>query len=328
MRFFLSVKKNLVPLLALSIGGGLVAGYRVDLSFLKPLVGVLLYVMIFPMMVTLSTGDVLKSLKSWKPMALSLAINFVLAPGIAIFLGRVFLGEEPMMALGLYLAAVLPTSGMTASWTGLAEGNLRLSLAMMSVNLLAAAFLLPFYLRLFSTGGMALGGAAVFSSVLKVVLIPLVLGDATRRLLLKRFGSEGYRAMKPIFGGVSSLGVILVVFIAVAMKSPVIVDQWPLAIRTLAPVGVLYAVLMGVSHWAGRLFLRRADAVALVYATTMRNLTIALGILMSVSGESMAVFLLALAYMVQVPVGAVYMKISRRGAVKQAMTKLAEVGNV
>lgn len=327
MRLLLSVKKNLVPLLALSIGGGLAAGYRVDLSFLKPLVGVLLYVMIFPMMVTLSVGDVFKSLKSWKPMVLSLVINFVLAPGVALLLGRLFLQEEPMMALGLFLAAVLPTSGMTASWTGLAEGNLRLSLAMMSVNLIAAAFLLPFYLRLFSTGGMAMEGTAVFGSVMKVVLMPLVLGDVTRRLILKRFGSEGYEAMKPFFGGISSLGVVLVVFIAVAMKSPVIIGQWPLAVRTLAPVGILYGVLMGVAHWAGRLFLRREDAVALVYATTMRNLTIALGILMSVSGESMAVFLLALAYMVQVPVGAVYMRGLRRRASRQATIKLAEAGS-
>lgn len=295
-------------MLFVSIATGLFFGYHYNMGFLKPAVGYLLFFMIYPMMITLSIGEVLNSFKDWRAIALSLAINFVLAPAAAYFLGKMFFPGEPMLFTGLMLMAILPTSGMTASWTGLSGGNLKLALVMMSVNLLAAAFLLPIFLNFFISGLAVVDTGLVFNSVLKVVLIPLVLGDVTRRLIIKRYGEPGFKAFKPALGGMSSLGVISVVFIAVSLKSQAIIGQWPLALRTLLPVALLYGVILASAHILGRRMLSDEDALALVYATAMRNLTIALGILMVAFGESLAVFLLALAYMVQVPLAAAYMK--------------------
>lgn len=328
IRILSGIKDRLSFLLVLSIVGGLFFGYNNDMRFLKPLIAYLLFLMIYPMMITLSVGEVVKSLSDWKAIGLSLAINFIIAPAVALVLGKIFFSNEPMLFTGLMLMAILPTSGMTASWTGLSGGNLKLSLVMMSVNLLAAAFLLPLYLNVFVSGVALVDTGMVFSSVLKVVLIPLVLGDATRRLIIKKYGDSKYRGLKPALGGASSIGVVSVVFIAVSLKSPVIIGQLTLALRTLVPVVILYAMILAVSHMLGRRLLSADDAIALVYSTTMRNLTVSLGILMVAFGESLAVFLLAIAYMVQVPLAAGYMKLIKFADERKEIKMSLEVGNV
>ena len=322
------IKDKLSLLLVLSIVGGLFFGYNNDMRFLKPLVAYLLFLMIYPMMITLSIEEVVKSFRDWKAIGLSLAINFIFAPAVALALGKLFFSNEPMLFTGLMLMAILPTSGMTASWTGLSGGNLKLSLVMMSVNLIAAAFLLPLYLNFFVSDVAVVDTGMVFTSVLKVVLIPLLLGDATRRLIIKKYGKSKYKGLKPALGGASSIGVVSVVFIAVALKSPAIIGQWTLALRTLVPVVMLYVMILAISHILGSKLLSVEDSLALVYSTTMRNLTIALGILMVAFGESLAVFLLALAYMVQVPLAAGYMKLIKFADERKRIKMSLEVGNV
>ena len=59
-----------------------------------------------------------------KAQLLAQAINFAVIPFVAFALGRLWFPEQPYFALGLLLASLLPTSGMTIAWTGFAKGNL------------------------------------------------------------------------------------------------------------------------------------------------------------------------------------------------------------
>ena len=63
-----------------------------------------------------------------------------------------------------------------------------------------------------------------------------------------------------------------------------------------------------ISTVAGKLFLPRGDAIALVYGTVMRNLSIALALAMSAFGSasSDAALVITLAYIIQVQSAAWY----------------------
>ena len=65
-----------------------------------------------------------------------------------------------------------------------------------------------------------------------------------------------------------------------------------------------------VSTLIGKMLFTRNDAIAMVYGTVMRNLSIALAIALGVFGEkgTDAALLIALAYIVQVQAGAWYIK--------------------
>lgn len=49
--------------------------------------------------------------------------------------------------LGLLLAALLPTSGMTISWTGFAKGNLEAAVQLTVVGLVLGSIASPFYAK-------------------------------------------------------------------------------------------------------------------------------------------------------------------------------------
>lgn len=309
-RFLKFIKKNLPYLIVLFLALGLAYGYFFKSAYLKSYVTAVLFLMIYPMMINLKVTDVFKSINNVKPLLLSLGINFILAPIAAFILGKLFFGDEPMLLVGIILIGLIPTSGMTASWTGLAKGNLRLSLVMISVNLLLSLIMIPIYLKVFLGEIVTIETMVILKSLLKVVIIPLILGDLTRRMIIKVFGMDKYKEIKPNFSGVSSLGVLLIVFIAMALKSKTIINRLDLVLLSIIPLIILYIIIIATSHFIGKKILKPKDRTALVYATTMRNLTIALGLSLSSFGESLAVFLIAIGYIVQLPIAAFYMKIA------------------
>ena len=140
----------------------------------------------------------------------------------------------------------------------------------------------------------------------------MVAGNATRRLLLRRYGWEGFRQLKPTFGGLSSVGVMLIVFIAMTMRSRAILADPVTSASVVVPLIVFYVAVVAVGSRLGSLFLDDAQRVALVYATSMRNLSIAVAIV--VAAEMLptgAVLPIALAYILQPPLGVVYMHYRR-----------------
>ncbi|WP_432661787.1 hypothetical protein R9X47_14565 [Wukongibacter baidiensis] len=306
------IKKNLSYLIVVFIALGLLYGYFSKPSYLKNYVSAVLFLMIYPMMINLKVTDVFKSFNNIKPLLLSVIINFIIAPIAAFILGKMFFSNEPMLLVGMILIGLIPTSGMTASWTGLAKGNLQLSLVMISVNLLLSIFMIPIYLKLFLGQIVTIKTIVILKSLLKVVIVPLILGDLTRRLIIKGFGMEKYKEIKPNFSGISSLGVLMIVFIAMALKSKTIIGRLDLVFMSIIPLVILYILIIAISHLVGNKTLNYEDRTALVYATTMRNLTIALGLSLSSFGESLAVFLIAIGYIVQLPIAAFYMKLTAR----------------
>lgn len=302
-------KKNLMKLVPVTIITALTIGYLFDTSSMKGLITYVLFLMIYPMMINLNTFDVFKTFQNPKKIIVATLINFLISPLLAILLSRLFFSNYPSLAFGMLVMSILPTSGMTASWTGLSGGNLKFSLAVMSSNLLLSIVFLPLYLGLLNNTGMTVETSVIMGSLLKVVVLPLLLGDATRRIILKVKGPKMYKKAKPYFGEVSSFFVLIIIFIAVSLKSKMILSNPSLALYVMIPMTLFYIILMGVSHLIGKRF-EKPDQIALVFSTTMRNLTIALGIVMGIEGGSLAVFLMALSYMIQLPIATFYHHLS------------------
>ena len=306
--FLKFVKKNLPILIIFSITFGLIFGYFSNPKFLKQYIDFILFLMIYPMMINLKVTDVFKSFTNIKPLLISLAINFLFVPFVAFGLGKMFFSDSPMLFVGLILIGLIPTGGMTASWTGLANGNLKLSLVLISINLTVSIIAVPIYLNLFVGDIVNIDTLIILKSLIKVVVIPLILGDITRRLIIKYKGPKKYQAIKPNLGGVSSLGVLLIVFVAMALKSKTILTQLDLVLISVIPLILFYIIVLFFSHFIGKKTMSDENRIALVYSTSLRNLTIALGISLTSFGESLAVFLVAIGYVIQLPVAALYMK--------------------
>src|SRR5690606_1227796 len=96
---------------------------------------------------------------------------------VAFALGRLWFPEQPYLALGLLLAALLPTSGMTIAWTGFAGGNLAAAVKMTVIGLILGSLVTPFYVQWLMGATVPVDLAAIFLQIAVVVFLPLIAGQ-------------------------------------------------------------------------------------------------------------------------------------------------------
>jgi len=327
----IALKQNLIYVVIASLVGGLAFGQVAGpgtKGLLKTAVVPVLFLMIYPMMINIDLREILHVRTHAKVVGLTLLLNFGFAPLLAVGLGRLFFAGSVGYTIGLYFIALIPSSGMTAAWTGLAGGDLEAALVAMSVNLLAAIAILPAYLSVLIPGSVGFEPTALYRQLATVIVGPMVAGTITRSVILRRYDTDGLKRLKPVFGGVSSLGVMLIVFIAMTMRSTAILSDPITSATTIIPLLGFYAVILAVGAGIGRLLLSDELGISLVYVTSMRNLSIAVAIVVaSDSLPTEAVLPIALAYIIQPPLGAVYMHY-RRDVVDEGLSVRDAVANM
>ncbi|MCG6906279.1 MAG: bile acid:sodium symporter [Desulfobacteraceae bacterium] len=308
------INQNLVTAIPVMMALGFGYGILCDPALLKRLIVPLTFLMVYPMMVTLNLRRVFSG-GDGRAQLLSQAINFAIIPFLAYGAGRLFFPQQPYMALGLLLAGLVPTSGMTISWTGFAGGNTAAAVKMTVIGLSLGSIATPFYVKFLLGTAIAVDLLAVGQQILVIVFLPMALGFATRQALIRRFGQQGFQTrLAPRFPGLSTLGVLGIVFVAMALKARAIAGAPDLLLAILAPLALVYAANYLLSTFLGRLLLPREDAIAMVYGTVMRNLSIALAIAINAFGPqgSTAALVVAMAYVIQVQSAAWYVKFTDR----------------
>jgi len=312
-KILMRINKNLVYAIPVFMLAGFLFGGAVDASIsrkMKLLIIPLTFLMVYPMMVTLNIQH-LKQGMNLKLQGIAQCINFAIIPFIAFFLGKWFFPDQPYMALGLLLAALLPTSGMTISWTGFAKGNMGAAINMTVIGLTLGSLATPFYVNGLLGATVEVEILKVMQQILFIVFLPMGLGYVTRQALLKKYSMAEFKEkIAPRFPALSTIGVLGIVFVAMALKARTIIQSPSLILVIFIPLLLLYLINFGLSTLAAKIFFNRGDGIALVYGTVMRNLSIALAIAINAFGEAgaNAALVIALAYIIQVQSAAWYVK--------------------
>jgi ACR3 family arsenite efflux pump ArsB len=308
------INKNLVIVIPLMMVFGFVYGIYNDAAFLKKFIVPLTFLMVYPMMVTLKVKTVFQGGDA-KAQLLTQLINFGIIPFITFGIGILFFKNQPFMALGLLLAGLVPTSGMTISWTGFANGNVAAAIKMTVIGLTAGSLATPFYVQYLMGAQIKVSILSVMQQIAIIVFLPMILGFITQRLLIRFFGQSDFqKRIGPRFPGLSTIGVLGIVFVAMALKAKVIAATPQMLLTILAPLAIIYGINYLLSTMVGRQMLSREDGIALVYGTVMRNLSIALAIAINAFGEkgASAALVVAMAYIIQVQSAAWYVKLTDR----------------
>jgi len=308
------IQKNLVWTIPVSMIFGLIYGYLFNAAPLKQFIIPVTFIMVYPMMVTLNVKSVFKG-QDFKLQLVTQIINFIFIPIIVFFIGKIFLtGNDPKFALwavGLFLIGVLPTSGMTISWTGFAKGNKEAAIKMVVFGLVIGSLAAPIFTKIFMGATIEVNMLHMFKQIAIFVFFPLFVGLFTQFVGMKKFGKKTWNEkIKPKFPPFSALGVVLIAFLAMSLKAKNIIANPGDILIILIPLTVFYLISYILLTIVGRLFFKREDAIAMVFGVVMRDLSIALAIAMTAFGkEGMTIALLiALAYIIQIQSAAWYVK--------------------
>ncbi len=312
--FLIKINKRLVVAIPAMMAAGYLLGITATpatLKNLKALIMPLTFLMVYPMMVALNIKHLQEGIKNVRLQVATQFINFAIIPFVAFFLGKYFFPEQPYLALGLLLASLLPTSGMTISWTGFAKGNLYAAINMTVIGLTLGSLATPLYVQVLLGAKVDVDLMLVVKQILLIVFFPMALGYVTRQVFLKKYGPQEFKkTWAPRFPSLSTVGVLGIVFVAIALKARGVSENPAILGSIFVPLLIIYSFNYALSTVVGKLFFVRGDAIALVYGTVMRNLSIALAIAINAFGSKGAdtALIIALSYIIQVQSAAWYVK--------------------
>lgn len=153
--------------------------------WIVPHISVLLGITMFGMGMTLSTDDLKQAFIQPKQVAIGVVAQYTFMPLLAYVLAT-GLRLPPEIASGVILVGCCPGGTASNVMTYLARGNVALSVAMTSVTTLLAPIITPVLTLLLASKWLPVSAGDMFLSVVKIVLIPIILGVAVQSLFGKR----------------------------------------------------------------------------------------------------------------------------------------------
>jgi len=284
----------------ISLVSGLAVGYFVDTSILHYLINPLLLSLLLPIMVVIEYKKAL-SPQNLKLQVITQVYNFTVIPLLAWLFVSFFLAQQPDVSFGFLMYMLLPTAGISIFWTKQCGGNTLNSIKTMLFGLLIGALVTPFYLYLILGDSLVFDSIKIIKTNLAFLLIPLVIGYLIQKALLKKYSAEEFMQLKPKIMKISNISIIMMVFIGISMKSHTLLSNPRLIVQILLPILLFYTLQYLLSHFVGGLFLNNPDRISFVYSTTLKNISLALGISISLMQENASgvIILISLTYIIQ-----------------------------
>ncbi|PPA71103.1 bile acid:sodium symporter family protein [Jeotgalibacillus proteolyticus] len=182
---------------------------------------ILLGIVMFGMGLTLKPVDFKVVAKRPIPVVLGVAAQFIVMP-LGAFVIALILNLPPELAAGLVLLGSVPGGTASNVMVYLAKGNLALSVAMTSLSTLLAPIATPLLLLLLVGQWMPVDAVAMFTSILQVIILPIVLG-----FVIQRIAPKAVESSLPVIPLISVAAILIIVGVVTGANGPnVITAGW------------------------------------------------------------------------------------------------------
>lgn len=252
------------------IGLGLIAGdtiqvlsqievYRVNIP-----VAILVWLMIYPMMLKVDFGALSQWRQHMKGMGVTLGVNWLIKPFTMAFFAWLFFKVifagfmTPEQAQGYIAGAILlgaaPCTAMVFVWSYLTHGDANYTLTQVAINdlVLLVAFI-PIVSFLLGMTHIAIPYGTLLTSVIVFVVIPLLAGYVTHKILIASKGKDWFEnvflvRLKPV----SILALLSTLVLLFAFQGKQIIAN-PLHILLIAiPLAIQTYFIFFVAWFMGR----------------------------------------------------------------------------
>ena len=218
-------------------------------------IAICLFFMMYPIMVKIDFAEVVRAVKTPKPVALTLFINWAIKPFTmyliaSFFLGYLFNGFLPGTEIiktgqevelwrsyisGAVLLGIAPCTAMVLMWSYLAKGNDGLTLVMVAINSLTMLVLYaPLGGFLLGVNAMPIPWQTILFSVMIYVALPLVAGYFSRKWIIKSKGLEWFNTKFLYWLTPISISALLATLVLLFSFKGEIIIGYPLTILWIA----------------------------------------------------------------------------------------------
>ena len=284
-------------------------------------VGLLIWVMIIPMLMKVDFSALAEMRSHVRGIGVTLFVNWLVKPISMAFLGWLFIRElfAPLLPpeqidsyiAGLILLAAAPCTAMVFVWSRLTNGHPLFTLSQVAINdsIMVFAFA-PIVAFLLGMSSITVPWDTLLTSVVLYIVIPVMIAQALRKMLLKK-GQAVFDAAMEKIGPWSISALLATLVLLFAFQGEAIIKQ-PLIIALLA-VPILIQVIFnsGLAYWLNRAVGEAHNVAcpsALIGASNFFELAVAAAI--SIFGfESGAALATVVGVLIEVPVMLAVVKI-------------------
>ena len=255
-------------------------------------VAVFIWVMIYPMMVNVDFASLKDVGKKPKGLCITLVINWLIKPFTMAALGILFFEYifadyvDPQTAkeyiAGMILLGVAPCTAMVFVWSQLVRGDANYTLVQVSINDIIMVFAFaPIAAFLLGVTNIVVPWETLLLSVVLYVVIPLVAGYITRRILDSSGDHERISSFTASIKPISVLGLLATVVLLFGFQAQTIIDK-PVVIALIAiPLLIQgYGIFIIAYGWAylWRVPFSTAAPAALIGTSNFFELAVAVAI--------------------------------------------------
>ena len=174
-------------------------------SWMTSYTTIFLVIAMFGMGTNIDTRDFKELIKNPKEVLIGSLAQFTIMPLLAWFLAIVFHVNKDI-ALGIILVGSCPGGTASNVITHIARGDVSMSVSMTILSTLLAPIITPSLIYLLAGRWVDISIIAMFKSVIKVILLPVLLG-----ISIKKMNPTVISKSKDVFPLISSLAIILII---------------------------------------------------------------------------------------------------------------------
>jgi arsenite transporter len=259
--------------IAVGIGLGYVSGDSIEvlsnfnLYNVNIPIAILIWAMIYPMMLQIDFASLKDIGKSPKGVVWTVIINWAIKPFTMAFFAWIFFYHiygawiDPSMAqeyiAGAILLGAAPCTAMVFVWSYLSDGDPTYTLVQVSVNdILILILFIPIVAFLLGITDIAIPYNTLVTSIVAFVVIPLVAGYLTHKILVRKKGMKWYtNQFLPKFKPVSISALLLTLILLFAYQGDRILDE-PVVILLIAVPLIIQTYFIFFVAWYGGKWLK------------------------------------------------------------------------
>lgn len=297
-------------------GGSIEVMNSLEIANVNIPVAVLIWLMIYPMMLQIDFTSIKKVGEKPRGIVWTVVINWLIKPFTMAFFAWIFFTKlysawiDPALA-GEYIAGAIllgaaPCTAMVFVWSYLSDGDPNYTLVQVSVNdLIILVAFVPIVGLLLGITDVVIPYETLVASVVIFVVIPLVAGVITQRILVNSKGEEWFKKeFLPKLKPISIIALLVTLIFLFAFQGQNILNN-PLIILLAAIPLVIQTYFIFFIAWYGGKKLNLNYAVcapaAMIGASNFFELSVAVAI--SLFGlQSPAALVTVVGVLVEVPV--------------------------